>query len=96
MGPGGERKWEQKTSVRTTTELNAYFQRKSQLGDLSFTYEYLADRGILHKIPCPVRLTDKSSIAAVDEAAYCYDPVGAAAVLKAKGKSKRNAEEILP
>ncbi len=73
-------------SVRTTTELNDYFKRQSQQSDLSFTYEYLADRGILHKIPCPVRLTDKSSIAAVDEAAYCYDPVGAAAVLKAKGK----------
>ena len=74
-------------STRTTTELNEYFKRQSQQDNLAFTYEYLADRGILHKIPCPVRLTDKSAFAAVDEAAYCYDPVGAAAVaLKAKKK----------
>ena len=73
-------------STRTTTELNEYFKRQSQQGDLSFTYEYLADRGILHKIPCPVRLTDKSAFAAVDEAAYCYDPVGASVALKAKKK----------
>ena len=59
--------------VRTTSELNDYFRKQAQTGSLSAVYEWLADKGILQKVPSPIRLTDKSSAAFVDEAAYYYD-----------------------
>ena len=59
--------------VRSTTELDAYFKKQAQTHSLAMVYEWLADKGILQKVPCPVRLTDKSLVV-VDEAGYYYDP----------------------
>jgi RNA polymerase sigma factor (sigma-70 family) len=59
--------------VRTTNEINDYFRKQAQLSSLSNVYEWLADKGILQKVPSPMRLTEKSSVAVVDEAAYYYD-----------------------
>jgi hypothetical protein len=39
---------------------------------LSNVYEWLADKGIIQKVPSPLRLTQKSQVV-VDEAAYYYD-----------------------
>ncbi len=58
--------------MRTTTEIDAYFKKQVQVDSLSHVYEWLADKGILQKVPSPVRLTVKSQIE-VDEAAYYYD-----------------------
>ncbi len=58
--------------IRTTTEIDAYFQKQVQVDTLSNIYEWLADKGILQKVPSPVRLIQKSQIE-VDEAAYYYD-----------------------
>jgi RNA polymerase sigma factor (sigma-70 family) len=62
--------------IRTTTELNSYFSPQAQTENLSFAYEWLADQGIIQKVPSPVRLTPKSPVV-VDEAAYYYDGPGA-------------------
>lgn len=59
--------------VRTTSEINAYFAKQAQTGSLGGVYEWLADKGVIQKVPSPMRLTDKSSVALVDEAAYYYD-----------------------
>ena len=59
--------------VRSTTELNAYFDKKAQAsGLLSMAYEWLADKGVIQKVPSPVRLTEKSRVV-MDEAGYYYD-----------------------
>jgi uncharacterized protein len=58
--------------VRTSTEIETYFKNQVQGETLSNIYEWLADKGILQKVPSPVRLTVKSQIE-VDEAAYYYD-----------------------
>lgn len=58
--------------IRTTTELNSYFEKQVQTDSLSNVYEWLADKGIIQKVPSPVRLTVKSQVT-VDEAAYYYD-----------------------
>jgi RNA polymerase sigma factor (sigma-70 family) len=58
--------------VRTTTELDSYFAKQVQTESLSNIYEWLADRGIIQKVPAPLRLTPKSQVV-VDEAAYYYD-----------------------
>jgi RNA polymerase sigma factor (sigma-70 family) len=58
--------------VRTTTELDSYFKQQVQAGSLSNVYEWLADKGIIQKVPSPLRLTPKSQVV-VDEAAYYYD-----------------------
>jgi RNA polymerase sigma factor (sigma-70 family) len=59
-------------SVRTTSEIDAYFKDQVQIDSLSNIYEWLADKGIIHKVPSPVRLTRKSQVM-LDEAAYYYD-----------------------
>lgn len=59
--------------VRTTGEMDDYFKKQAQTGSLCGVYEWLADKGVLQKVPSPLRLTDKSSAAVVDEAAYYYD-----------------------
>ncbi len=59
--------------VRTTSEMDGYFKKQAQTGSLCGVYEWLADKGVLQKVPSPLRLTDKSSAAVVDEAAYYYD-----------------------
>ncbi len=59
--------------IRTTTDLVDYFQK--QVGSdwpLINALEWLADKGIIQKVPSPARLTHKSQVT-VDEAAYYYD-----------------------
>lgn len=58
--------------IRTTTELDAYFSKQVQTDTLCVVYEWLADKGIIQKVPSPVRLTPKSQVV-VDEAAYYCD-----------------------
>ncbi len=61
--------------VRSTSELDHYFHKQVQSSwPLSNIYEWLADKGIVQKVPNPVRLTQKSQVT-VDEAAYYYDGV---------------------
>jgi uncharacterized protein len=59
--------------IRTTSELDEYFTKQAQLWSLSNIYEWLADKGIIQKVPSPLRLTHKSQVT-VDEASYYYDP----------------------
>lgn len=59
--------------IRTSSELDSYFKKQVQLEwGLSNVYEWLADKGIIQKVPSPLRLTQKSQVV-VDEAAYYYD-----------------------
>jgi len=58
--------------IRTASEIEEYFQKQVQNQPLSNVYEWLADKGIIQKVPSPVRLTVKSQVT-VDEAAYYYD-----------------------
>lgn len=58
--------------IRTTSEIDEYFRKQVQSHTLSNIYEWLADKGVIQKVPSPVRLTVKSQIT-VDEAAYYYD-----------------------
>jgi len=58
--------------IRTTSEIDEYFRKQVQSQTLSNIYEWLADKGVIQKVPSPVRLTVKSQIT-VDEAAYYYD-----------------------
>jgi uncharacterized protein len=63
----------QEGGIRTTSDLNGYFKNQVRgQGMLSMAYEWLADTGILQKVPAPRRLTPKSQVT-VDEAAYYYD-----------------------
>jgi RNA polymerase sigma factor (sigma-70 family) len=55
--------------IRTTTELNSYFAKQTHQDALGIVYEYLAEKGIIQKVPSPLRLTPKSQVV-VDEAAY--------------------------
>lgn len=63
----------QEGGVRTTSELDGYFTQQVQ-GDCAIgsICEWLADKGIIRKVPSPIRLTHKSQVT-VDEAAYYYD-----------------------
>jgi len=66
----------QEGGIRTTTELVTYFRKQVQAEwPLSNVFEFLADKGIMQKVPNPVRLTQKSQVM-VDEAAYYYDGSG--------------------
>ncbi len=56
----------------TTSELDAYFKKQVQQDTLSGVYEWLAFKGVIQKVPSPVRLTQRSSVT-LDEAAYYYD-----------------------
>ena len=58
--------------IRTTTELDAYFSKTVQADSLAMAYEWLSDKGVIQKLPSPLRLTEKSLVT-VDEAAYYYD-----------------------
>ena len=57
---------------RSNTEINEHFKVHAQADDLSFAYEWLADKGIIRKVSAPLRLTMKSRVY-LDEAAYYYD-----------------------
>ena len=58
--------------VRPSSEMDEYFKKKAQTSSLSAVYEWLADRGVIQKVPSPLRLHEKSQIV-VEEAAYYYD-----------------------
>jgi hypothetical protein len=58
--------------IRTASELNAYFRKKVQMGDLVWVYKWLAQKGIIEKVASPIRLTKKSQVA-LEEPAYYYD-----------------------
>jgi hypothetical protein len=66
----------QEGGIRTTTEMDDYFRKltahDASGGSLCLVYEWLADKGIIQKVPSPLRLTHKSQVV-VDEAAYYYD-----------------------
>jgi hypothetical protein len=62
----------QEGGTRTTSELDTYFAKQVQEPSLSGVYEWLAFKGIIQKVPSPVRLHPKSQVT-VDEAAYYYD-----------------------
>lgn len=59
-------------SAVTSSEIEAYFKKQTQVEHLSGVYEWLAFKGIIQKLPSPLRLTNKSLVT-VDEAAYYYD-----------------------
>jgi len=58
--------------IRTASELNAYFRKKVQTGDLIWVYEWLAEKHTIEKVAAPMRLTKKSQVA-LEEPAYYYD-----------------------
>jgi RNA polymerase sigma factor (sigma-70 family) len=58
--------------IRTSSELDSYFEKQVQAHTLCNVYEWLADKGIIQKVPAPIRLTQKSQVT-VEEAAYYYD-----------------------
>lgn len=66
---------EREGGVRTMTDLDTYFKKQVQNHDSSVgtACEWLADKGIIQKVPSPLRLTSKSQVE-VDESAFYYDP----------------------
>lgn len=62
--------------IRTTTEIDNYFAKQAFGGSpcptLCTVYEWLADEGVIQKVPSPLRLSPKSQVV-LDEAAYYYD-----------------------
>ena len=58
-------------SVRSSTEIEAYFQKRLGSG-ITLICEWLAERGVIQKVATPLRLTEKSRVT-MDEAAYYYD-----------------------
>jgi RNA polymerase sigma factor (sigma-70 family) len=63
---------EEQGGIRSTTDLDAYFKKQVQTGGLSIVYEWLADKGVIQKVPSPRRLHEKSRVE-MEEAAYYYD-----------------------
>lgn len=59
--------------MRTATEIDAHFRKQMQTdhGGAVLACEWLAEQGVIAKVPAPLRLTEKSR-ATVDEAAYYY------------------------
>ncbi len=68
---------QQEGGIRTVSEIELYFGKQVQspcyIGGIC---EWLADKGIIQKVPSPLRLTHKSQVT-VDEAAYYYDGASA-------------------
>jgi hypothetical protein len=60
--------------ARSATEIDAYFRKQMQMDEAAagLACEWLADQGVIHKVPAPLRLTEKSRVT-VDEAAYYYE-----------------------
>ena len=48
--------------ARSVTEIEDYFERNFGVRSVTGVCEYLADQGILGKVPLPVRLTKKSNV----------------------------------
>jgi RNA polymerase sigma factor (sigma-70 family) len=63
---------ESEGGIRSTSDIDAYFRKQAQVGTLSNVYEWLADKGVIQKVPSPLRLTRKSQIE-LQEAAYYFD-----------------------
>jgi hypothetical protein len=63
---------EQEGGIRSTSDLDSYFKKQTQTVSLSDVYEWLADKGVIQKVPSPLRLHEKSQIE-LEEAAYYYD-----------------------
>jgi len=57
--------------ARSATEIDDHFKRNHGIGGVSSVCEYLADRGLLAKVPMPVRLTKKSNVS-VEELGFYY------------------------
>jgi hypothetical protein len=59
--------------ARSATEIDAYFRKRLQTehGGAVLACEWLAEQGLIDKVPLPLRLTEKSR-ATVDEAGYYY------------------------
>ncbi|HEU5316959.1 MAG TPA: hypothetical protein VFX49_12695, partial [Chloroflexota bacterium] len=62
--------------ARSISELDTHFAKQAQDWPLSIACEWLADKGVIHKVSSPIRLHPKSQVA-LDEAAYYYDGVAA-------------------
>jgi len=58
--------------VCAISDLEVFFGKKGLRGDLLGTCEWLARRGIIHKLAAPTRLTKKSQVG-LEEPAYYYD-----------------------
>jgi uncharacterized protein len=56
----------------TAAELSSYFEKKLQGEEMSNLYEWLARKGLIHKLSSPLRLTRKSTVT-LEEPAYYYD-----------------------
>jgi uncharacterized protein len=59
--------------ARTATEIDTYFRKRfaNEEGGAPLACEWLADQGVIEKVPVPLRLNERSR-ATVDEAAYYY------------------------
>jgi predicted nucleotidyltransferase len=62
----------QQGGIRSVTELSDYFERQLQAEMLLPGLEWLADQGVIQKVPAPIRLHPKSQVV-LDEAAFYYD-----------------------
>ncbi|MCZ6679210.1 MAG: hypothetical protein O7E52_18425 [Candidatus Poribacteria bacterium] len=56
---------------RSTTELNAYFQKKVGEDRLDAAYEWLATKGLVQQVSTPVKLARKSQVEMEEAAYYC-------------------------
>jgi hypothetical protein len=57
--------------ARSVTEIEDHFKRNFGITDVSGACEYLADQGLITKVPLPVRLTKRSNVD-VEELAFFY------------------------
>jgi hypothetical protein len=57
--------------ARSATEIDDHFKRNFGISDVTGACEYLADRGLLAKVPLPARLTKRSNVD-VQELAFFY------------------------
>jgi hypothetical protein len=57
--------------ARSATEIEDYFRRNFGIEGVTGACEYLADQGLIGKVPLPVRLTKKSNVD-VEELAFFY------------------------
>ena len=79
-------------SARSVFDLKAHFQKKTQIEIHLYTYEWLAEKGIIEKVTSPLRLTKKSRVD-LETPAYFYsrDPGW-----RARPLSLANAETRYP
>jgi len=62
--------------ARSATEIEHYFQRNFGIEGITGACEYLADKGLIGKVPLPVRLTKRSNIDVNELAFFCGTSVG--------------------